>query len=92
MNRSPRYDIIIIGTGMGGGTLRFGEDPVTSVLTPHCQSHEVDNLYVVDTSFFPSSGATNPALTVAAQALRVADHLTGKKDIGAERKTHGSTV
>jgi choline dehydrogenase-like flavoprotein len=71
------------------GTLRFGEDPATSVLTPTCQSHEVDNLYVVDTSFFPSSGATNPALTVAAQALRVAGHLTQERDAVAERKTHG---
>ena len=54
------------------GTLRFGDDPATSVLDPLCRSHEVSNLFVVDASFLPSSGAQNPALTVAAQALRVA--------------------
>ena len=57
------------------GTLRMGHDPATSVLNPWCRSHDVDNLYVVDASFFPSSAAMNPALTIAAQALRVADHL-----------------
>jgi len=57
------------------GTLRFGDDPSTSVLDPFCRSHDIPNLYVVDSSFFPSSTAVNPALTIAAQALRVADHL-----------------
>jgi choline dehydrogenase-like flavoprotein len=57
------------------GTIRFGEDPKTSALDRNCKSHEVDNLYVVDASFFPSSGAVNPALTIMANALRVADHL-----------------
>jgi choline dehydrogenase-like flavoprotein len=57
------------------GTIRFGVDPATSVLDTHCRTHEVDNLYVVDSSFFPSSAAMNPALTIAAQALRVAEHL-----------------
>jgi choline dehydrogenase-like flavoprotein len=55
------------------GTLRFGDDPATSVLDPLCRSHDIPNLYVMDASFLPSSGAQNPALTVAAQALRVAD-------------------
>ncbi len=55
------------------GTLRFGDDPTTSVLDPFCRSHDISNLYVVDASFLPSSAAQNPALTVAAQALRVAD-------------------
>jgi choline dehydrogenase-like flavoprotein len=59
------------------GTLRFGTDPATSVLDPNCKAHDVENLYVVDSSFFPSSSATNPALTIIAQALRVADHLRG---------------
>jgi choline dehydrogenase-like flavoprotein len=59
------------------GTARFGLDPVTSVLDPFCRTHEVKNLLVVDSSFFPSSAAVNPALTIAAQALRVADHLAG---------------
>lgn len=61
------------------GTLRFGNDPAASVLDPFCRAHEVENLYVVDSSFFPSSAATNPALTIAAQALRVAEHLRGAK-------------
>ena len=55
------------------GTVRFGEDPSTSVLDPLCRSHDVANLFVMDSSFLPSSSAQNPALTVAAQALRVAD-------------------
>jgi len=57
------------------GTVRFGNDPTTSALDRNCKAHEVDNLYVVDASFFPSSGAVNPALTIMANALRVADHL-----------------
>lgn len=57
------------------GTLRFGDDPRTSVLDRNCKAHELDNLYVVDASFFPSSGAVNPALTIMANALRVGDHL-----------------
>jgi choline dehydrogenase-like flavoprotein len=54
------------------GTIRFGDDPATSVLDPLCRTHDVDNLLVVDAGFLPSSAAQNPALTVAAQALRVA--------------------
>jgi choline dehydrogenase-like flavoprotein len=57
------------------GTVRFGTDPATSALDPLCKAWDHDNLYVVDASFFPSSGALNPALTVAAQALRVGEHL-----------------
>jgi hypothetical protein len=57
------------------GTLCFGADPATSVLDPYCRSHDVSNLFVVDASFFPSSAAVNPGLTIAAQALRVADHI-----------------
>lgn len=57
------------------GTLRFGHAPATSVLDSYCKAHDLDNLYVVDSSFFPSSAAMNPALTIAAQALRVAEHL-----------------
>ena len=57
------------------GTLCFGTDPKTSVLDSYCRSHDVENLFVVDASFFPSSGAVNPGLTIAAQALRVADHI-----------------
>lgn len=59
------------------GTCRFGDDPATSVLDANNRAHGLENLYVVDASFFPSSGGTNPALTIAANALRVADHLLG---------------
>jgi choline dehydrogenase-like flavoprotein len=57
------------------GTLCFGTDATQSVLDPYCRSHDVENLFVVDASFFPSSAAVNPALTIVAQALRAADHL-----------------
>lgn len=61
------------------GTCRFGTDPKTSVLDLNCRSHDVDNLYVVDSSFFPSSSAINPTLTIVANALRVAKHLESAK-------------
>lgn len=67
--------IPIAGTAHQNGTIRFGEDPATSALDVNCRAHEVDNLYVVDGSFFVSSSANNPALTIAANALRVGDHL-----------------
>ena len=57
------------------GTCRFGEDPKESVLDSNNRAHGIANLYIVDSSFFPSSGGTNPALTIAANALRVADHI-----------------
>ena len=57
------------------GTIRFGTDPATSALDPFCRAHDHPNLFVVDASFMPSSAAVNPSLTVAAQALRVADHI-----------------
>ena len=63
------------------GTMVFGHDPKTSVLDPYCRTHDVQNLFVVDASFFPSSAAVNPALTIAAQALRVADHIA-ERDLG----------
>ena len=58
------------------GTLCFGTNPKQSVLDPFCRTHDIENLFVVDASFFPSAAAVNPALTIAAQALRVADHIT----------------
>jgi hypothetical protein len=58
------------------GTIRFGEDPGASVLDQYCKAHDLQNLYVVDASFFPSSTAVNPALTIMAQAIRVAEHLS----------------
>ncbi|MBN9656732.1 MAG: GMC family oxidoreductase [Acidobacteria bacterium] len=67
--------IPLAGVAHQNGTIRFGEDPATSALDVNCKAHELDNLYVVDGSFFPSSGAVNPALTIMANALRVGDHL-----------------
>ena len=67
--------IPLAGVAHQNGTLRFGCDPATSVLDVNCKAHDLDNLYVVDASFFPSSGAVNPALTVMANALRVGQHL-----------------
>ena len=57
------------------GTIRFGSDPATSALDPFCRSHDHNNLFVIDASFLPSSAAVNPALTIAAQALRASDHM-----------------
>ena len=62
------------------GTVRFGTDPADSALDVNCRAHDLDNLYVVDTSFFPSSSAVNPALTAMANALRVGDHLLERLD------------
>jgi choline dehydrogenase-like flavoprotein len=70
-----KNDIPVAGCAHQAGTCRFGADPQTSVLNVDCRAHEVDNLYVVDTGFFPSIGAVNPALTAMANALRVGDHL-----------------
>jgi choline dehydrogenase-like flavoprotein len=67
--------IPIAGVGHQAGTCRFGVDPKESVLDINCKAHELDNLYIVDTSFFPSIGAVNPSLTAMANALRVGDHL-----------------
>jgi choline dehydrogenase-like flavoprotein len=67
--------IPVAGVAHQAGTCRFGADAATSVLDPDCKAHELDNLYVVDTSFFPSIGAVNPALTAMANAIRVGEHL-----------------
>jgi choline dehydrogenase-like flavoprotein len=70
--------IPLAGVAHQNGTIRFGRDPKTSALDANCKAHELENLYVVDGSFFPSSGAVNPALTIMANALRVADHLRAR--------------
>ena len=70
-----KNEIPVAGCAHQSGTARFGRDPASSVLDANCRTHEVDNLYVVDTSFFPSIGAVNPGLTAMANALRVGDHL-----------------
>jgi choline dehydrogenase-like flavoprotein len=67
--------IPLAGVAHQNGTIRFGNDPKTSALDANCKAHDVDNLYVVDGSFFCSSAAVNPALTIMANALRVGDHL-----------------
>jgi choline dehydrogenase-like flavoprotein len=87
---SPGWSILdqripLAGVAHQCGTVRFGTDPETSALDINCKAHEVDNLYVVDTSFFPSSGAVNPALTTMANALRVGDHLLDR--LGAQAAT-----
>jgi choline dehydrogenase-like flavoprotein len=76
----PRWSVLdeqipLAGIAHNCGTVRFGTDPAESVLDINCKAHDLDNLYVVDTSFFPSSSAVNPALTAMANALRVGDHL-----------------
>ncbi|OIJ88390.1 GMC oxidoreductase [Streptomyces colonosanans] len=68
-------DMPIGATAHQAGTIRFGNDPRTSALDTTCKAHDLDNLYVVDTSFFPSIGAVNPSLTAIANALRVGDHI-----------------
>jgi choline dehydrogenase-like flavoprotein len=70
-----KNDIPVAGVAHQAGTCRFGRDPKTSALDVNCKAHELDNLYVVDTSIFPSISAVNPALTAMANALRVGDHL-----------------
>jgi len=70
-----KTDIPIAGCAHQAGTCRFGTDARSSVLDTNCKAHELDNLYVVDTSFFVSIGAVNPSLTAIANAIRVGDHL-----------------
>jgi len=71
-------NIPIAGVAHQAGTCRFGNDPATSVLDVNCKAHELDNLYLADTSFFPSIGAVNPALTVIANAIRVGEHIADR--------------
>lgn len=71
-----------INFGHPCGTIRFGDDPATSVLDRNNRTHEADNLYVVDASFFPSSGGTNPSLTIAANALRVGQVIDARLSEG----------
>lgn len=75
LSRSPDLNF-----GHPCGTLRFGNDKKSSVLDKNCRAHDVKNLYVVDSSFMPTSFGVNPSLTIAANALRVADHLTSELD------------
>jgi choline dehydrogenase-like flavoprotein len=85
-----KNEIPVAGCAHQAGTCRFGADPATSVLDVNCRAHEVDNLYVVDTSFFPSIGAVNPALTAMANGVRVGDHLLER--MGAEHAREPARV
>jgi choline dehydrogenase-like flavoprotein len=81
--------IPLAGVAHQCGTARFGTDPKESVLDVNCRAHDLDNVYVVDTSFFPSSSAVNPALTAMANALRVGDHLLDRFGARAEAVVNG---
>jgi len=81
--------IPLAGVAHQCGTVRFGTDPQTSALDVDCKAHDVDNLYVVDTSFFPSSSAVNPALTAMANALRIGDRLVDRLGVAASGERVG---
>ena len=86
----PRWSVLsqqipLAGIAHNCGTVRFGADPARSALDLNCKAHDLDNLYVVDASFFPSSSAVNPGLTTIANALRVGDHLSER--LGVPRVT-----
>jgi choline dehydrogenase-like flavoprotein len=87
-----KNEIPVAGCAHQAGTCRFGVDPHISVLDPDCRAHEVDNLYVVDTSFFPSIGAVNPALTAMANALRVGDHLLDRMGVATSDRRERAHV
>ena len=74
------FKLNISGVSHQNGTCKFGTDPSTSVLDKNCKAHDLENLYVVDSSFFCSSSAVNPSLTIIANALRVGDHLINKQN------------
>ena len=65
--------------GHQNGTCRMGNDPVTSFVDPHCKTHNLDNLYIVDASCCASASAVNPSLTIIANAIRIADHLVAER-------------
>jgi choline dehydrogenase-like flavoprotein len=95
----PRWSVLdqqipLAGIAHNCGTVRFGTDPAKSALDVNCRAHDVANLYVVDTSFFPSSSAVNPALTAMANALRVGDHLLERLDakVGASELQEAGTA
>jgi choline dehydrogenase-like flavoprotein len=87
-----KTDIPVAGVAHQAGTCRFGTDPATSVLDVNCRAHELDNLYVVDTSFFPSIGAVNPALTAMANALRVGHHLLERLEAAVPARAEDGRV
>jgi choline dehydrogenase-like flavoprotein len=82
-----KNDIPVAGVAHQAGTCRMGDDAGTSVVNAECRAHELDNLYVVDTSVFPSIGAVNPALTAMANSLRVGDYLLERMGARVEAAT-----
>ena len=88
-NLYPRNYLPLASMGHQVGTCCFGEDPTTSVLDLNCRTHDLDNLYVVDGSFFPSQAGVNPTLTIIANAIRVAEHL--KERMGTEYEAQSVT-
>jgi choline dehydrogenase-like flavoprotein len=76
-------NIAVAAVAHQAGTCRFGTDPATSVLDVNCKAHEVDNLYVADTSVFPSIGAVNPGLTAIANAIRVGEHIADRLGVSS---------
>jgi choline dehydrogenase-like flavoprotein len=85
-----KNEIPVAGCAHQAGTARMWDDPATSVLNADCRAHELDNLYVVDTSVFPSIGAVNPGLTAMANSLRVGDHLLERMGARVEAATAAS--
>jgi choline dehydrogenase-like flavoprotein len=87
-------NVPIAGVAHQAGTARFGNDPATSVLDVNCKAHQLDNLYVADTSFFPSIGAVNPALTAIANAIRVGEHIADRLgvSVAAGASAHGASA
>ena len=81
--------IPLAGIAHNCGTVRFGDDPKLSALDVNCKAHDLDNLYVVDASFFPSRARVNPALTTIANALRVGDHILER--LGVPSAVSGET-
>ncbi len=77
-------NIPLAGCAHQAGTCRFGTDPATSALDVNCKAHELDNLYVADTSFMPSIGAVNPGLTAIANAIRVGEHIADRLGVGTD--------
>ena len=74
--------IPLAGVAHQNGTVRFGRDPKASALDVNCRAHDVDNLYVVDGSFMPTSGGVPVTLTIAANSFRVADALVRRMKHG----------
>jgi choline dehydrogenase-like flavoprotein len=81
-----KNEIPVAGVAHQTGTCRFGTDPNSSVLDTNCKAHDLDNLYVVDTRFFPSIGAVNAALTAMANAIRVGDHLLERMGVQSKQE------